>query len=294
MNNWVMRWHSPAVQNEIKMLSWRCGTMLFVRFFMVFLFCLGWVSATAYGIELDGVIEPYMVVKVGSAIPGIIQTVNVDRGDFVKKGQVIATLQSGVEKALKEIARARAEMKANIKGKERNLDFFARKQQRSENLYKKEAMPFSQMDEVETNRILAEMQLQEALENKRLAELEYKRTVEVVKRMTIRSPVNGVVVERFLSPGEYIEDQSILKLAQIHPLNIEVIAPVSLFASIKLGMHAKVIPEVPIGGEYTAEVKIVDRVIDAASGTFGVRLEMPNPNYKLPAGLRCKVIFLDK
>jgi len=264
--------------------------MLFVRFF-IFLALVGLVSTTAGAIELDGVIEPYMTVKVGSGIYGILETVDLDRGDFVKKGQVLATLQSGVEKATMEVARARSEMKADIKAKERNLDFFIRKQQRSEQLYKKEAMPFSQMDEAETNRILAEMQLQEALENKRLAELEYKRTVEVVKRMTIYSPINGVVVERFLSPGEYIENQSVMKIAQIDPLNVEVIVPVTLFASIKVGMRAKVIPEAPVGGQYIAEVKIVDSVIDAASGTFGVRLELPNPNYKLPAGLKCKVIF---
>ena len=34
-----------------------------------------------------------------------------------------------------------------------------------------------------------------------------------------------------------------------------------------------------------------DRVVDAASGTFGVRLELPNPGYRLPAGLKCKVRF---
>jgi multidrug efflux pump subunit AcrA (membrane-fusion protein) len=164
----------------------------------------------------------------------------------------------------------------------------------NEELYKKQVLPFSQMDEVETNRILAETQLQEALENKRLAELEFKRTVEVVNRMTIRSPINGIVVERYLSPGEYIENQSVMKLAQIDPLNVEVIIPVTLFASIKVGMHAKVIPEAPVGGQYIAEVKIVDSVIDAASGTFGVRLELPNPNHKLPAGLKCKVIFPNK
>jgi len=45
------------------------------------------------------------------------------------------------------------------------------------------------------------------------------------------------------------------------------------------------------GGTYTAKVVIVDRVIDAASGTFGVRLEIPNPKYELPAGLKCRVIF---
>jgi hypothetical protein len=38
-------------------------------------------------------------------------------------------------------------------------------------------------------------------------------------------------------------------------------------------------------------VKVVDRVIDAASGTFGVRLELPNRNGKVPAGIRCRVRF---
>jgi len=266
---------------------------LFSNCFISLIFILSFIGS-AGAAEFDGVIEPYMVVKVGSGVYGILETVEADRGDFVKKGQVLATLQSGVEKATMEAARNRAEMEAAVKAKQANLDFFVRKKRMNEELYKKQVLPFSQMDEIETNRILAETQLQEALENKRLAELEYKRTVEVVNRLTIRSPINGVVVERNLSPGEYIENQSVLKLAQIHPLNVEVILPVNRLPSIKVGMRAKVIPEAPIGGEYVAEVKIVDRVIDAASGTFGVRLEMPNPNNRLQAGLKCRVIFPDK
>jgi len=249
------------------------------------------VSTGAKAVEFDGLIEPHVIVKVGSGSPGILETVDVDRGDFVKKGQVLATLQAGVEKATLEVAQARAEMEASIKAKDANRDFFRRKQQRHEELYKNQALAFSQMDEVETNRILAEMQLQEALENKRVAELELKRASEVVKRLTIHSPIDGVVVERFLSPGEYVENQPVMKLAQIDPLNVEVVIAVKWFPSIKVGMQARVIPEAPLGGVYPAEVKIVDRVIDAASGTFGVRLELPNPDHRLPAGLKCKVIF---
>lgn len=250
---------------------------------------LGFAGAEAA--EFDGVIEPYRIVKVGSGVPGIIETVNVDRGDFVQKGQVVATLQSGVEKATMAAAKARAEMEATIKAKQARLDFSKRKKGREEELFNKAVLPFSQMDETETARILAEMEHQEALENKRLAELEYKRSLEVVNRMTIRSPINGVVEERLLSPGEYIESQAILKLAQIDPLNVEVILPVAFIQSIQVGMRARVLPEAPVGGEYSAVIKIVDRVIDAASGTFGVRLELPNPDHRLPAGLKCKVIF---
>jgi hypothetical protein len=54
-------------------------------------------------------------------------------------------------------------------------------------------------------------------------------------------------------------------------------------------MVADVTPEPPFTRTYRAKVKVVDRVIDAASGMFGIRLELPNPDYSLPAGLKCKV-----
>lgn len=47
-----------------------------------------------------------------------------------------------------------------------------------------------------------------------------------------------------------------------------------------------------MNGASAATVTVVDRVIDAAIGTFGVRLSLPNPDYRLPAGLRCQVRFL--
>lgn len=40
---------------------------------------------------------------------------------------------------------------------------------------------------------------------------------------------------------------------------------------------------------HRARVTVVDRVVDAASGTFGVRLALPNPGHRIPAGLKCKV-----
>jgi LysM repeat protein/biotin carboxyl carrier protein len=212
---------------------------------------------------------------------------------MVRKDQVLATLQSGVEKATVALARAKADMEATIKAKQEALEFAERKLERNKDLYSQKALPDQQWDEVETQRLLAEHDLTEALDNKQLARLELKRAIEVVERMNIRSPLNGVVVERFLHPGEYVEDQPILKLAQIHPLNVEVILPVEMLGSVKAGMGATVKPEAPVTGFYTAKVKIVDKVVDAASGTFGVRLELPNPDHELPPGLKCKVVFSD-
>ncbi len=247
--------------------------------------------ALAAAAEFRGLTEPHRILKIGSPSEGIIAGVDVDRGDIVRKGQVIARLQSEVERTSMELARARATTEGIIKAKKAGAEMFLGKKIRVEQLYKKELASPSEMEEALANWRVADMQLKEALENKQIADLEYKRSVEILKRLTIESPVTGVVVERYLSAGEYVREQPVVKIAEIDPLNVEVVAPAAEYNKIRVGMKATVIAESPLKGSFPATVKVVDRVIDGASGTFGVRLEMPNPRFRLLAGLKCRVVF---
>ena len=242
-------------------------------------------------ISNDCVIEPNQLVEVSSAVTGVMDILKVKRGDFVKKGQILATLKSGIEKATVELARARAGRDQAIKAKTARSEFTRRRLDRNKELYRKKLVSEQVVDEAETEALLAELELGEFLENRAIAELELQRALESLKIRTIRSPFAGVVIDISVVPGESIENRPLLKIASINPLNVEVIAPVQLFGKIKKNMKARVFPEEPIGGRYTAKVVIVDQVIDAASGTFGIRLELPNRKYRIPAGLRCQVNF---
>jgi len=240
--------------------------------------------------EFDCLIQPRMVLKLGTPVPGLLSEVLVDRGAVVKKGDVIAKLESGVEEAAAALARARADNDSTIKSSRARRDFQLRKEERAKLLQKGNNIPLSAADEAETAARVAESEYQEAEVNLQLARLDLARATEVLKQRTIRSPINGVVVERKLGPGEYAFDQAhLVTLSQIDPLNVEVYVPLSQFGRIHLGNSAQVYPEV--GGEYTAIVTVVDQVFDAASGTIGIRLELPNPDYALPAGLKCQIRF---
>lgn len=241
--------------------------------------------------DFDCVIEPFMTVELSTSIRGTLEEVSVMRGDLVKKGQVVARLRSGVEKAGVNLAKAQADSKTQIKISRERFELNKRKLKRINDLYEKNMVPKNEQDEAETEKILAELELLRAEEENKIAHLELERAKEVLDLRNIVSPINGVVVERLKSPGEFVEEQPVVKLAQIDPLNVEVIAPLSYLGKIKPGMKATVFPEEPVGGSYRAEVKIVDSVVDAASGTFGIRLELPNPNYKIVAGLKCGVEF---
>jgi len=239
----------------------------------------------------DCVIEPNKVTEVSSAVDGIIDKLAVKRGQLVKRGQVVAILKSSIEKATVELARVRSERDQAIKARRARLEFTQRRLKRNQELFAQNLISEQVVDEAETDVSLAELELGEFLEERMIAILELERAEEALEIRTIRSPFSGVVVDVLVASGESIENRPLVKIASINPLNVEVIAPVQLFGKIKKGMKATVVPEEPIGGKHTARVVIVDRVLDAASGTFGIRLQLSNKKYKLPAGLRCTVYF---
>lgn len=223
-------------------------------------------SLTSSGSALECLVAPSRTVNIGSPVDGLLEAVMFDRGDRVGKGEVVARLRSGVEAASVKLSRARVE-------------FGRRKVERNEALYAKELISIQDRDELVTET--------------RLHEEELNRDNEILKQRTITSPIDGVVVERLLSPGEFIRtDKSVvLRLAQIDPLNVEVVAPAAYFKTLRVGMSGRVSFAPFLPGSHQARVVVVDKVIDAASGTLGVRLQLPNPDSRIPAGIKCSVTF---
>ncbi|HSB69067.1 MAG TPA: efflux RND transporter periplasmic adaptor subunit [Candidatus Methylomirabilis sp.] len=246
-------------------------------------------ALAAEGTTLDCLIEPYVTVAVTAPVEAVVERMEVERGDLVRKGQVLAILESSVDRATLAIARARAETESAIKSGKVRVEYGNKKVVSSEELLQQGGISIREVDEARAQRDLSEIGLLEAQENKRQAELEVQRSEAAVALRTVTSPIDGVVTERLLSPTEMAKQAPVVKVAQLDPLRVEVFAPIGLLGRLSVGMTAEVLPEPPIGGVYTAQVTVVDRVVDAASGTFGVRLELPNPGYRLPAGLKCKV-----
>jgi hypothetical protein len=106
--------------------------------------------------------------------------------------------------------------------------------------------------------------------------------------------VNGVIVERLVARGEYAGMEPLMKLAVLDPLHAEVIMNAGSYGQVKKGGKAEVIPEGRPDEQYIGVIKIVDQIIDAASSTFGVQVEIANPGFRLPAGLKCSVHFLEQ
>ena len=253
-------------------------------------------ARTALGADFDCVIEPRQVVELRPAIEGVIERIDVDRGDLIKSGQTLVVLQSGVELATTELAKYKSSMNGAIRAQETRAEFASLREARRQNLASQSFISAQDRDDAAAEKRMSEADLLEARDNKRIAELDYQRTLEQLKLRTIKSPFAGVVMDRLMNPGD-VTDMSdsrkpVLRIADIGVLNVEVILPAAAYGLIKNGTTVEVLPEVARPGpRLTAKVKAIDRVMDAASGTFGVRLELPNENYLLPAGIRCQARF---
>ena len=244
---------------------------------------------------LDGVtclLKPHEVVQLGSPVAGLLVAETVDRGDAVHAGQVVASLESSVEVATLALDRVKALNDAAILAEQEELALNQRNVSRKQSLAQSQIVNANSMDELQTKVRQSELKIREATTEQHIAQLTAARSAAQLALKQVHASVDGVVIERKLSAGEYVYEQTpIMTIAQIDPLNVELVLPAERYGSIHIGDRAQVRPAQPVGGSFPAQVVVVDPVIDAASNTFGVRLLLPNPETRIPAGIRCGVTW---
>lgn len=244
--------------------------------------------------DMDCVVQPSVVADLGVAVPGIIEKLHYDRADYVSKGTVLAELESDLERASLELAEKLSQATTAVELRQLNAAFGSRTLERNQALFEKSTISKQTLDQVETESLIARMQVRQEQENREIARLEALRAKASLNRRQIVSPINGAITEKYRSVGEYVADEPVFQVAQLDPLRIEVVVPLDYLNSIRTGMSASI--ELEVDGfedrQYEAQVRRIDPVADAASGTYGIWLEMPNPDLTIPSGVRCQIDFL--
>lgn len=245
---------------------------------------------------MDCIVEPSQIVELGTGVPGVIDKIYFEKNDFITQDDIVAELDSRVELATLDLANARASIDTSLNLRRRNADFGLRTQKRNQKLFKESTISAQDMDKVKTETYIAQLQAQQEEDNKRIAELEAVRAQQAFNQRIVRTPISGVVMERYKSVGEYVEAEPVFRIANLDPLHVELIVPIEHLGQIERGMKAEVALDLEsqTGQSHVAVVKSVDRVADAASGTFGVLLTLPNSGLRIPSGIRCSLNFSEE
>ena len=239
----------------------------------------------------DCLVLPSQTIDLGAAIPGQVAAVHVDPGDEVKAGDLIAELDGSIQRALLAQAEYRAQNQAAVAAAESRLAYETSELERTKELAERGVVSIAALSERQTAFEIRARELDEARAELEGWRLEAKRAAAELRIRQIVSPINAIVAERYLDVGEFLRDDGqIVTLVALDPLTIEIFLPQETYNEVASAREAE-IWFAANDRPHTAKVTQVDRVIDAASGTFRVRLSLPNPGEKMIAGVRCRAVM---
>lgn len=251
-------------------------------------------KAAAAAPKLVGcLIEPDRVADVGSQVIGLVERLHVERGDTVRAGQPLLALRADVERANVGVAETRSRVDSDVLAAKAGLELAEQKLRRAELLVAQNFLSAQAVDQARGEAEVARQKLSQVGSQQNIWLQERRVADAQLALRTVRSPFAGVVVERFVNLGERVEERPLLRIAVIDPLRVELLVPTTHYGRLAPGDQVSILPELPGAEAVKATVRHVDRVLDAASNSFRVRLLLPNPGSRLPAGLRCKADFPD-
>src|SRR6056297_1796554 len=197
-------WPCRGSANDV---LWR-GSMGLRTTLAVGLMAVAPIFAMAEEATFDCLMDPPVITKLGSATSGLLETVDVSRGDRVSAGQQVALLESAFERATVDLLELRASSTAAVEAARARLDFLTTQLERTEELFERNVTTQDLVDQATAEHIAGESALKQAELDSETAAKELARARETLAERIIKSPIDGIVVSRHMSPGEFVNPDS--------------------------------------------------------------------------------------
>jgi membrane fusion protein (multidrug efflux system) len=222
-------------------------------------------------LQISGTAKPNQQVKIFAMTSGMLHTINRDLGDFVKQGEILATLDNP------DLIQQKAKAEADLNGKKSIFE-------RLKNVYDKTAQ-LTTIAEVE--KAQAEYESAKATVNALAAQVDY---------LQIQAPFAGVIVNRFVDKGAIIQNglnnssaMPLFELQDLKPIRLTIEVSETDAMLIDKTTKAQItFPESP-NSTYRATVSRIAYGLDETSKTMKVEIDLPNANLKIRPGMYAKV-----
>lgn len=248
--------------------------------------------------------ENYVIVK--SEVSGVVKDVYVKEGDFVKRGQVLATIDSStlreqlralrerrllVEERLKEGSPYRKSLEEEIQNLEENVQKLKSYYERRKELYKQGLIPKEQMEEAERSYTAALRSYERAkssyqdnisaltTERRELLAQE-KALQEDIRKYTVRSPTEGYILAKYVNPGDYVNsvsDNRMFEIGDIKKMEVWLDVDEEYMSLLREGQRVFIKLDAFPGKTFEGRLVLVNRSIDKSRRTFRVKVEANLP-----------------
>ena len=216
----------------------------------------------------SGFVEPKLTVPLSFLVPGTVVSVNVEEGDKVYKGQVLATLN-------------KVTASNTYQGTLATLKQAEDAYRRLKSVYDKGSLP--------------EIKMQDAISKLEQAKSANQVALQNLSNCTLKAPKSGFVGSRNVEVGSsIIPGNPVVDLVTLDEVYVRISVPENEINRVHKGQKASITISALGSTEFEGEIEKVGVIADRFSKTYEVKIVIPNKNLSIKSGMACDVeIALD-
>ena len=250
-------------------------------------------------ITLPGTLVAFSEATLYGKVAGYLRSISVDKGDTVRSGQTLATLE--VPEMVKEIDQAEAvhqESLANLDRSRAEAELQSATFRRFNEVHSKDpdAISSQELDEYRSKFEVAQTNVKLAEAKVATARANRDRLVALSRYANISAPFSGVVTARFVDRGALIQAaassmqaQPIVTVQDLCTVRVYVSVPEIDVPSIRIGAPASLTTTAYPGRVFTASVTRFAQALDPATRTMKTEIDIHNPQHPLRPGMYAEV-----
>ena len=228
---------------------------------------------------------------------GLVEKINVKRGDSVKVGAILVELDSAVEKAQYDFYMLQADTSLQMSAAQQEHQLAEVRFARAKDIFAKGGGNKFEVEETEADAAVKRITIDIRKREGEIALAQARSQQARIDQMRIKSPVEGIVSEIHFKEGEIVDqNKAVIEVAQLDPLYIEMKdIPHQTVATLKVGQSIEVryrstnlSDKAPQSPWKQATINFISPLVDEATGFRLIRLQMPNPTLD-PAGIEVDV-----
>jgi RND family efflux transporter MFP subunit len=232
--------------------------------------------------------RPFLKVELHAKVSGYVDEINVDIGDRVKSGELLARLE--VPELRDELARAKAaEQRAEADYKDAHLVYtrLLRVDKEGTNLIAQQELDAAEAKDLTTQAAIA------------AANAEVSRYGTLLAYTRITAPFDGVITHRYADPGALIQagtasdtqSMPLVCLADNYRLRLDSAISVTYVKDIHLGDQVDVQVDSLPGKSFTGTISRFTQRVDDDTRTMVTEIDVPNPNLEIVPGMYATALF---
>ena len=242
-------------------------------------------------IQITGALRPKELVDVTSKVTGRVENVRVNIGDRVRRGDLLAELEDlEIQQQVRRATAAQEVVRATLAQRRAELANAQADLERSRQLMEGGLIPRQEYESKQTSFRVVQAQVQLTQAQGEQAQAELNELKIRLEQMKIVSPIDGIVAERFVDIGAVISPATpVVRVVNLSTLVTRANVPEREVSKLRLGNRALVVVDAFGDQVFEGKVSRISPVMDAATRSALVEVEIPNRDGNLRAEMFARV-----